>query len=188
MNAMLPEPKKVVANRGDSVPLPIPMNELIEYRAAIERLAERRSPELFNNGKPEHAAIIFETFLKFAKKRVAIFCEKLSAQVFGSPGFLMALEAAALKGVKVDIIVQGEPEAKNLVAAIDAWRERLNNITLLRAKGPVSDLPSNFATMDGEAYRFEPNRNVTTAHASMFNPRLAAQLEDTFFKFKAALV
>jgi hypothetical protein len=163
------------------------MSELIEYRAAVERLAERRSPELFNNGKPEHAAIIFETFLKFAKKRVAIFCQSLRADVFGTPSFITSLEAAALKGVKVDIIVQDEPQATELLKAIEAWKGKLM-VTLTRATGPIKAMTANFATMDGHAYRFEPDREEIAAHASMFNPRLSGQLEDTFFRFKATLV
>lgn len=188
MNVQMKAPKSVAYRRQHAL-FYIPVKDLDIYRAAVERLAESRSPEVFRNGQPEHAAIIFETFLKFAKTRVVIFCEKLCKEVFARDSISTAIEAAIRKGVQVDIIAQEQPESDELVRHIEKWKSdsRLK-ISFVQARPPISDMEANFATMDGEAYRFEPERSHMIAHASMFNPRLASSLENVFFRLQSELV
>jgi hypothetical protein len=162
--------------------------ELHEYRLTVERLAEAKSPESFSNGMPEHAAIIIETFLKFAKKRVVIFCKQLSSNVFGIPSITARLESALLKGIRVDIIVQEKPESDDLMQCINKWKENSKLcISLIAANGRTNSIKANFAVMDGEAYRYEPDNDRISAYACMFNPRIASSMEDTFYRIKAAL-
>ena len=137
---------------------------------------------------PEHAAIIYETFLKCAQTSVILFCRNLAKNVFESPGMFDRIESAALKGIKIDIITQEEPESLNLAAALRQWSlsPRMDVSFLV---GPrLANVQSNFAVMDHQAYRFEPNRNEVAAHACMFNQSFARDLENAFYALKAALV
>jgi hypothetical protein len=78
-----------------------PMNELELYRENVERLAELNSSEVFSNGKAEHAAIIYETFFKFSKENIVIFCRDLSAEVFDSELLLNLAENALRRKIRV---------------------------------------------------------------------------------------
>lgn len=174
--------EKTIAKGGSPVSLPIPMSELNEYRQTVERFARAKSSEIFPNGRHEHATIILETFFAFAAKKVSIFCNEFSQCVFGVPSLAQKLEEALLRGVAVDIIVQKEPEAVELVGLIDVWKKDSRMaITLERARVPYCDVEANFATMDGEAYRFEANRDKPIAVACMYNPRIAGLFERLFY-------
>jgi hypothetical protein len=158
------------------------------YRALVERLAETNSPEVFSNGRAEHATIIYETFLKFAKTRVRIFCHNLSSKVFQKP-LIERMEMALLNGVKIDIITQEVPESAELVKASEGWKEQNLPIQILQAKPDTkaAKMNENFATLDGKAYRFESNRENHAAYACFFNLGLTKQLDDVFLRFQAGL-
>ena len=159
------------------------------YRALVERLAETNSPEVFSNGRAEHAAIIYETFLKFAKTRVRILCRNLSRQVFQKP-LIERMEMALLNGVKIDIITQEAAESTDLIDASKLWIGRKFPIQILQAKPATkaATMLENFATMDGRAYRFESDHENHTAHACFFNTSLTKQLDDVFLRFQAGLI
>jgi hypothetical protein len=157
-----------------------------DYRSSVERLAELNSTEIFSNGRAEHAQIIFETFLKIAKKRVQIFCKNLSPDVFDS-SVAESMGLALRKGVSVEILAQEEPCSGPVVDAIAAWRQQSLPISIFKAKTPeVQGLESNFTVMDRKAFRFEPDRSQQSAYACMNGPKQASKLEDFFFKMRAA--
>lgn len=180
-------PRVGVTAPPDPAAITLDAQELQEYRSTVERLAETRSDAVFTNGRPEHAAIIFEAFLKHAKKRVVMFCKNLSNKVFGLPGMVERFEAAHLKGIKIAVITQEDPECKELAAKLRVWESEDPKKCTFKPNSPFSGVDANFAVMDGVAYRFEPNKGDIAAHACMFNPRMASMLEDTFFRFEAAL-
>jgi hypothetical protein len=164
-------------------------SEAEAYRALVERLAETNSPEVFSNGRAEHAAIIYETFLKFAKTRVRIFCRNLSSKVFQTP-LIERMEMALLNSVKIDIIIQEAPESTALITASNLWKNQGLPFQILQAKPTTkaAKMIEYFATLDGMAYRFESNNESHMAYACFFNTSLTKQLDDVFLRFQAGLI
>jgi len=161
------------------------MSEIDSYRQFVERLAELSSSEVFSNGQPAHAQVIFETFFKFAKKSVLIFCNKLSEKVYGQQLLINAAgDALNRPGVEIKIITQQQPEAQNFVAALTRWKGEGKPISLATTFPGTfaSETQHNFAVMDGKAYRFEPARDSQnrTAFACMNDPEIAAKLSQLF--------
>ena len=143
-------------------------DELDVYRENVARLADLNSTEVFSNGKAEHAAIIFETFFQRANRRVIFFCQNLSRDVFARPGLRIQMQEALRKNIAVDFLIQSPPESEDLEGAIQNWQADGLPVNLIVAKNPtVQNLSSNFAVMDGKAYRFEENRGEKKAVACM---------------------
>lgn len=98
------------------------------------------------------------------------------------------MEMALLRGVKIQIITQDEPDSELLADHISSWKKRELPISLTRAIGESASVNANFAVMDQTAFRFEPNRNEPKAFASMNDTRIAKQLDEIFYGRMAALV
>ena len=163
------------------------MSEIDAYRRFVERLAELDSTEVFSNGQPAHAQVIFETFFKFAKKNVVIFCHQLSEKVYGQQCLVDAVENALNRGISVRILTQRTPQATNFISALAKWRSEQKPIKLNTARegGFESELQSNFAVMDAKAYRFEPANKAHTAFACMNDANTAQKLSNVFDQLDA---
>jgi hypothetical protein len=159
-------------------------DELKEYRTNVERLAELQSTETFSNGRPEHATIILETFLKYAQKKVAIFCQRLSQRTYGGPLLLEKIGEALRNKKRISIIVQEEPEARELVEYAKAWKRENLAISISAAGRSAESVQVNFAVMDKKAYRFEQDREKPVAFACMNDPKSAELLMDRFSQFE----
>jgi len=159
------------------------------YRGLVEKLAEANSPEVFSNGRAEHAAIIYETFLKYARSRLRIFCHNLSQNVYKAP-IVQRMEAALNRGIQVEIITQEPPQSAELSEAVENWKQKNLQIKLFQAKpGSIAaTMEANFAVMDGKAYRFEKDHKNHEAFACFCNKELATQLEKLFLQFRAELI
>jgi hypothetical protein len=150
-------------------------NEMKSYRANVERLADMQSPEVFSNGRPEHAVIILETFCKYARERVVVFCQRLSQRTYGGSGLINVADAALRRGVAISLVTQEAPESQGFIDAAKRWKDEALPISLSRAQDTPS-LKVNFAVMDQKAYRFEGNRNVPEAIACMNDPETSKSL------------
>lgn len=151
--------------------------DLVRYREAVETLMQVRSGTPISNGLPAHAAILFEKFLKHAKEHVRIFCKNLSAEVFDDKDLIEQAKWALLRNVKISVITQEEPEKS---AFRDLLLNSASNSTLLRATGSAEDIDLNFAVMDQEAVRVEPDRKAVKAQAIMSIPHYASDLVRAF--------
>jgi hypothetical protein len=158
------------------------MDELTDYRTNIERLAELDSSEVFSNGKTEHAAIIFETFLKFSKDSVVFFCKDLNKDVFDMPSIINSMENALRRKVRISILTQEIPTATKLLEAYnDQWLKADYSIDIKTATSSViKAFDANFCVMDEKAYRFEPDRGEPVAFACMNNPAIAKNILSFF--------
>lgn len=164
-----------------SPPKPAPV--VHDYRCYVERLAQLKSKELFQNGQANHAAIIFETFFKYASKHVHILCKNLSADVFGLENVLNALETALLRKVPVRILYQETPESSAFLESLQRWQEQKLPIEALPATGTsLGPVSQNFAVMDRRAFRFEPDNSRPMAYACMNGPEEATTLDDVFLR------
>ncbi len=159
-------------------------NDLEAYRANVERLAELGSSEIFSNSRPAHAVIILETFFKYAKERVVVFCQKLSTRTYGGRKLIDQVEKALRRGVNVNVVIQENPESQDFVGAANRWKAQGLPISVSKAK--VIDPPAevNFAVMDQKAYRFEQDRDTPEAFACMNDPKSAALLAHRFSQFE----
>jgi hypothetical protein len=151
---------------------------LSAYREGVESLLKLRSSARISNSIPAHAAILFEKFFEHAKDHVRIFCECLDAKVFGDQFVVeQAKWALANRNVRISVITQKEPEPSDF---LDLLQNAPSNVTFVQAAGHAKDLPMNFAVMDDEAVRVEPNRGRCEATAVMNIPDYAAQLVKYF--------
>lgn len=165
------------------------MTELDAYRQNIQRLAELESTEVFSNAQAEHAAVIMETFFKFARQGVMILCHKLSQQVYDSPELIKAAESLLSERKRIRILSQQQPEAKGFLAAAERWTAAglPFSLTVAPSGSVASSLKTNFAVMDKKAYRFEPEAGTSPprAYACMNNPELAESLFDLFVQLES---
>jgi hypothetical protein len=156
------------------------------YRASVERLAQLESSEVFSNGKPEHALIIFETFLKHAKKGVLFFCRNLNPQVF-KESLIEPMYLALVRGIRVEILTQETPSDPSFLAAVERWKSSHLPVSFnVVNHREVAAIKSNFTVMDGKAYRFEADRDEMSAVACMNDPKTATSLMSFFSKIKSA--
>jgi hypothetical protein len=163
------------------------MSEIEEYRKFVERLAELDSTEVFSNGQTDHARVIFETFFKFARKGVVIFCNKLSRNVYDQPSMISAANASLNRCIPIQILTQEQPEAQLFMKAAETWKENGRAIEIRTASpGSLSSkTPFNFAVMDGKGYRFEPAKGDHVAYACMNDVNLAQKLQNFFNQLHA---
>ena len=159
-------------------------SEIQTYRECVEQLLLSRSSNPVSNGKPEHAAVLFELFFRHAQKFVKIFWQKLDERVFDQPQVIEAAADALKRGVAIDIIVQGEPDAKKFMhrmRPLDQESEKMEIIEDANSKiSAARRMKANFAVMDGRAYRIEPDASELKASACMNNPGIAAELVRAF--------
>ena len=158
------------------------------YRQNAESLWQSDSCAVFGNGKAEHAAILYETFLKLGKNELLMLVKNLSKDVFGSSEMESLAVQALSKGMRIDVICQQEPVSKKIAENILSWQKQNLPISLyICQKGdPAANLEANFAVVDGRAYRFEKDRESTTAVACMNDPESAQTLREVFFRLKSA--
>ncbi len=150
------------------------------YKANVDSLARLNSNEIFENGMPLHAAIIFDAFFRHATKSVKIFCRNLSAEVFKEKWLLDSAKCALHKrGISISVLVKDQPQESEFRTWLQdndshpalVYRRRVGE-TNARAQ-----VPFNFAVMDGKAYRFEPNEIDVVASACMNDPKISSDLE-----------
>lgn len=158
------------------------------YRQNAENLWLSDSDAVFGNARAEHAAILYETFLKFGKRELLMLVKNLSADVFGNREMESLAMQALTKGMRIEVICQEEPQSKKIWANIQTWKEQKLPISIHVCKDgdPAKDLEANFAVVDGRAYRFEKNRSQTAAVACMNDPKSAQTLREVFFRLKPA--
>lgn len=151
--------------------------DLARYREGVETLLKMKSSQPISNSEPAHAAILFEVFFKHAKQKVRIFCQKLSENIYGRPEVVEAARRALERNVEIDVVIQDDkPEESDFLKLL-----RARGVDVCIAKDEkVKTSKYNFAVMDKEAVRIEPDRDHCTAQARLYAPTTAASLSETF--------
>jgi hypothetical protein len=157
------------------------------YEQIVRTFRETKSPALFGNERPEHAAIIFREFFYGAEKRVVMLVKNLANSVFGREEVRVAMEVALRKRVAVDIVVQEEIESPELRETLAKWKSDGLPLNFVEAHGELADEKANIAVMDGTAFRLEPNNGETKAFACMHDPKHAKVLENQVYGYLAEL-
>jgi hypothetical protein len=157
------------------------------YAEIVQKFRETRSPALFGNERPEHAAIIFREFFSNAEKRIVMLCRNMSSAVFGRYDVQLAMEVALRKRVPIDIVVQDTIETLDLKEKLNAWKAEGLPVKYIEAEGALDDEKANIAVMDGIAFRLEPNNSKTKAFACMYDPKYARILENQVYEYLSEL-
>jgi hypothetical protein len=166
-----------------------PMNTPTDYRKQVEYLAEVGSSEGFSSGRPEHIAVVFETFLKHATKHVRIFYPDFETLCRINDQLTERLEMALENGVRVEIIAR-ECDDLNYSPVIKQAIERCGKSELFSMIDPtrspvLESSEANFATMDTKAFFFQPDKTRPTGYTCMNEPTVAMQLNTAFSYFKS---
>lgn len=148
------------------------------YRDAVISLIEMDSDKVILNGKPEHAAVLYECFFKHAKDEILIFCETLSNEVFGRNEVVQEARAALERNVSISIISKKDPEPGDFNKFI--LESTGNTFLQYKTRTELCAIKSDFAVVDKKRYRFEEDSSQTRAIACMNSPAFANKLADVF--------
>ena len=157
----------------------------IAYRQFIERLADSQLDQRIPNGKPAHAAILFETMFKKAKDTVRIFTGDLLREAYGTQELLQSAKSAVERGVRVQILLQHKQDrawmvAQPLIETVMHNGRLPSNIEIRCAIEPYSNSAKHFAVMDHVGYRFEVDHAHCKAFANFNEPGVASNLARAF--------
>lgn len=131
---------------------------LDEYRKLVTSFLSRDRGERFEtfvNSTNEHAQVVIEEFVKFAKKEILIAANEASADQFDTPGVLKRLADFVMRGGRLRVIVEGEIHTSGFVRAmLNEKRATVHNLT-------VADKPMfGFFVVDGKLWRRGPDAEV----------------------------
>ncbi len=155
------------------------------YRQNIEKLMLAGSSELISNTLPKHAATLLACFFKNAKSEMKILCTNLGREVFDEPEVLNSMAAASRRGIPIQVLVRGEPEAGSEFLRCFQEEAKLHPKVVIKTNAELQSdlikrLPSNFAVMDQKAFRLEPDCKNVKAVACMNLPSAAVKLSGMF--------
>lgn len=187
----------VVADPANDLLLPVNGQTLDEYRETVERLADARSPIIFQNDSPDHAAAVIETIIRHSKKEVFVYDKDLSSLGERSSTFYGTLiEHVLLSGRIFRLVI--EPDADGLSAgagilsrlallapgAMDVRvqsDEFRNEIGRLCKRLKIDDTV-HYAVGDSRMFRLEFPSGARKAYCGFNFPSMALELRTPFEK------
>lgn len=142
------------------------------------RLATGNPSPLYNDSV-NHARTLITELLRFAKREVWIYCSNLGKDVWEQTDVYEALGQAIANGVKINVLVQKQPDEGNkALARLDA----ANIIVRITS----SDFKPNFIVADGKAFRFEEDPSVRKGVACANDQQMADALISKFHALREA--
>jgi hypothetical protein len=155
------------------------------YEEKVKKLFDERSSEIVANSSYKHAAILYEQMFLHAQKQVNILCRNIDPQVFDAPGVLSAVKIFLKQNNgKLNIAFQDENpmDSKFLDLILEEDYDKTNQVQIFKVGQLIVEekTSANFATMDDNAYRFEPDREYCRAIASANNTNFVAKLNSFF--------
>ena len=172
------------------------MSDLSKYRDAVRELAETKSSLVFQNENANHASIVIETIIEFAKKEILVFDGVLDGGVSNrSQTFLKTLRDAAAVGKTIHFVVEERfPTDSDIQLTLEALSVKyphvdvrfaskafMDDVVRVRASLDL-DQKIHFAVGDGESYRLEFPTKSRKAFCSFYDPELAGLLSNIFIK------
>ncbi len=152
------------------------------YRDTVWTLFKDNAPDRISNGAPEHAKIIFQAMLHFAKNQVKIFCDNLSNEVFDDSQLVSELRNALKRNVVVSVFTQKDFDNIDFVQTL---KDATNGSSIVKVSNKsLVNRKENFAVMDSSAFRYEPNRDQVKAVASANDPETCFTLLHNFNKIE----
>ena len=155
-----------------------------EYRKLVDELFRTRSNKIIANSSDKHAAVLFESFFKYAKEEICIFCENLNRNVFNDEHILKyAKDFLERPGTKLYIgLTEAVPDSSDFLKMLSDYRKKdATRIRVMHFPKLVSnDKFVNFAVMDSCGYRFEPDYKKCEAIAAANDAPFAMRLRNAF--------
>ena len=153
------------------------------YSKKVKDLFDKQSSEIIANSSVEHATVLYQEMFKHAQRQINILCKNISPEVFDSPDVLNAVDYLDKNKVCLNIAFQDEtPKASKFLKKIlesDNIKVSIFRVGQLLVEQRTS---ANFATMDDQAYRFEPDREYCRAIASANDKDFVSRLNNFFEK------
>ncbi|MBD1210046.1 MAG: hypothetical protein H9535_16555, partial [Ignavibacteria bacterium] len=154
-----------------------------DYKEKVKRLAHERTGESFYNNSPDHAAIIIESLLETAQSEACIVTTAMNPDVFGREAVVSAarhLLSDAKRSMRilietdpVDAVSPGHPLVQEL--------RQHNAVEVRQIPSLISnDMDYHFTVVDGDSFRFEPDKQKWEASAAFGDERNGKKLKSIF--------
>ena len=141
---------------------------LEDFRERVRRVAQERKGEPVYNGSLEHATIIIENMFEHASNNIDILSGSLNARVYGTYDVIKnARRFLASPSNTLRVILDDAEEVDLRGHPFFDAVESFTNVELKRI-GPAwqDDYDFHFLVMDGDSYRFEPDKTEHSAIAA----------------------
>jgi len=169
------------------------------YKKAVEELAKNSENLEFDNKGNEHASVVLENMLKYAKKSFKIYTGNFNGDVANNDAFLKYFNKFIENKNEVKVIIESLPDdevnySKALKRIIDLNNNPAYNVKYKLAteafKKELENIfqnkkPCHFSISDSKAYRVEIEPNTYKAIVNFNDPQITQKLElifDNFFK------
>lgn len=158
--------------------------ELQRYRESVKTAISVRDGTPVYNASIDHAAIIVGEMFAHAREDIRLFTGRFNEAVYGTPQVReQAMAFLSDPTHKVHILIEDEVEDRAL-RQHPFFQESGNqvNLEVRRLKRGVYDTNFHMMLMDGESYRFEPNKDQPEAVATFGDKKTTGHLVDIFDK------
>lgn len=156
--------------------------DLIEYWIKVMNAARRRKGEQIYNYDTAHAQVVIESLLRAATSRLNILSGALHPGVYSDDRTLDALEEFLRdKNSSARVLVESEPkdgwlEHPFVQRAIQSGQVQFRKVS----EADRQRYRFHFTTMDGDSFRFEPDRREHSAIAVFGDAEKTQNLDDIF--------
>jgi hypothetical protein len=162
------------------------MQELNEYREAIEFLAEKQEDFAYDNKGADHAVIVLINMLKNTKNEFLMFSGTFNGDVADKKEFLEELQNYIKSGKIFKLVleenVNTKSEALQLIEDLEKEKENVQ-ITIAKEKF-IEELKRifdnevlHFSVSDEKSYRLEVGKNEFKAVCNFNDPKIAKELK-----------
>ena len=147
------------------------------YREMFRLMLSEGIVKLIHNDSTDHACVLIEELLHFAKENVLIFCRNLGSDVWATPAILSALdEALSRNGMRMRVLLQEPPAGGGANRALALLRR--HGVDVRQTHN--TDVTANFIVIDSKAYRLEKDVANRRGYACANDPQNAAKLVEAF--------
>jgi hypothetical protein len=162
------------------------IQELNEYREAIEFLAENQEDFAYDNKGANHAVIVLVNMLKNTKDEFAMFSGTFNGNVADQQEFIKELEIYVQSGKVFKLVLEEDISSKSeALKLIEKLANENENIKITKAKDNfIKNLQSifdgevlHFAVSDEKSYRLEVGKEEFKAVCNFNDPDIAKELK-----------
>ena len=158
---------------------------LFLYRARVEALAKERDGEPLYNASIEHATIILQSMLSHAQRSVKLLTGELNKEAYGRRAIVNQVKRfVGEESHSLQILYEEEALGQENTADRHPFLEAVADKSQVELryvpKGLQSRYGFHFMVIDGESYRFEPNKERFEAVAVFGDREGGKNLEELF--------
>jgi hypothetical protein len=158
------------------------------YLQKIEYLALNQVNENFFNSGSNHALIVLNTIVRYAKNHIKVFAGNLCTDISNDKEYIDNLRTFFMNGGKMQVLLCDFNNDNNLsnknISAV--FKDFSKNVTLKKTKNvvimPSEKNPIHFTVADSKMYRFETDTVNKIARGNFNDTRNSKILETVFDK------